>query len=330
MATSTAADSIKNKDMLALKSYITANDETQYDHLPSDMILLDLTHSNLKQQHIEIRFYKSDTLETLRQRIHQKTGSGQAFQHLQVISAGVKIAEIPPTAPETLQLGYFSLEHGMRIHCIDLDPHSGSSHGQYENTDLVEKYRMSDEEYEKRKGTLRDWERQQKAKNANFSLRQHAKDHAAMAEAQRQAKLGLELPAGFEYDENGKVVRLEDDQVNTSDGATTAADAAAIEFGIDTIAHVSDVGVRCEVQPGGRRGVVAFLGEIPDLGGGYWVGVKFDEPVGKTNGTTPKGTRYFEAEPGYGGFVRGKNLAAGEQYTERDIFDELDDSEDEL
>jgi tubulin-folding cofactor B len=90
--------------------------------------------------------------------------------------------------------------------------------------------------------------------------------------------------------------------------------------------------MRCEVRPGTRRGVVAFAGEVPELGsGGYWVGVIFDEPVGKTDGTAKGGKRYFEA-PGssYGGFVRGKNIEVGD-FPEKDIMDELDsDSEEEL
>jgi hypothetical protein len=84
-----------------------------------------------------------------------------------------------------------------------LNPHSGSKGGQYEDTSLVEKYVMSDEEYAKRKGTLRDWERTQKEKDATFTLRKHAKEHAEMVEVRRLAKLGLDLPMGFEYDENG-------------------------------------------------------------------------------------------------------------------------------
>ena len=89
-----------------------------------------------------------------------------------------------------------------------------------------------------------------------------------------------------------------------------------------------EVEMRCEVQPGGRRGQVAFVGEVKELDGGHWVGIIFDEPVGKTDGTTPNGKRYFDA-PGsnYGGFVRGKNMTVGD-YPERNIFDE--DSEDEL
>ena len=47
------------------------------------------------------------------------------------------------------------------------------------------------------------------------------------------------------------------------------------------------VGMRCEVYPGQRRGTVRFVGEIAATG--YWVGVQFDEPVGRNDGTV-KGT----------------------------------------
>ena len=34
------------------------------------------------------------------------------------------------------------------------------------------------------------------------------------------------------------------------------------------------VGLRCQVSPGGRRGVVKYIGEVPEMkAGGYWVGV---------------------------------------------------------
>ena len=85
------------------------------------------------------------------------------------------------------------------------------------------------------------------------------------------------------------------------------------------------------MQPGSRRGEIAFLGQINELGdGGHWVGVILDEPVGKTDGTV-KSTQYFEAPgPNRGGFFRGKNVQAGD-FPELDIMAELDsDSEDEL
>mmetsp|Transcript_15763 Transcript_15763/g.23882 ORF Transcript_15763/g.23882 Transcript_15763/m.23882 type:complete len:325 (-) Transcript_15763:302-1276(-) len=315
---------INNKDLLALKAYITAKDDVQYNNLPANMVLLDLTHSNLKQQHIEIRFFRSDTLDALRSKIYQKTGTPPAYQHLKVIGGGVCLSEIPPEYDENTKLGFFSLEHGMIIHCVDLNPHSGSKGGQYEDTSLVRKYVMSDEDYHKRKGTIRDWERTKKETDPNFSLRKHAKEHREMVEAQRQAKLGLELPQGFEYDENGKPVRIEDDTENIATKKDQILDTSD-----DDLPDHFKVGLRCEVQPGSRRGTILFIGKVQELGGGgHWIGVLFDEPVGKTDGTVPGGKRYFET-PGnsYGGFLRAKNVEVGD-FPERDIFDE--DSDDEL
>lgn len=50
---------------------------------------------------------------------------------------------------------------------------------------------------------------------------------------------------------------------------------------IDTLLQVGD---RCEVDPGGKRGEVKFVGKAESLAAGYWVGVQYDEPVGKNDG----------------------------------------------
>ena len=57
---------------------------------------------------------------------------------------------------------------------------------------------------------------------------------------------------------------------------------------------------------------------------GYWVGVRFDEPVGRGDGTV-RGRRFFECGKGFGGFVRGRNVAVGD-FPERP-FDEEDEDE---
>ena len=84
------------------------------------------------------------------------------------------------------------------------------------------------------------------------------------------------------------------------------------------------VGARCEVQPGGKRGTVAFVGKCPPLPAGYWVGIVYDEPVGKNDGSVG-GHRFFTAQPGYGGLVRPAAVTTGE-------FPELDEfaSDDEI
>lgn len=323
---------MNNHDLIALQQYVTAKDASQYSDLHPDTLILDLTHSNLIQRHIEIRFDKHTTISTLRDKIYQKTGTPPHYQHLQFFHSknSPPTYEIPPETDSSRMLGFYSLCHGMTCHCIDLDPNSGSKGGGYEDVSQVKRYVMSDEDYDKRRGTLRDWSRKQKEKDESFSLAKHARLHRELMEAQRQAKLGLDLPSGFEYDSQGKVVRIEEEEEESSGEAKMKKINVSEEYGSSTVDGIQ-VGLRCEVRPGNRRGTVAFVGEIPELGtGGYWVGVIFDEPVGKTDGSI-NGKKYFET-PGsmYGGFARGKNIQVGD-FPEIDIMDELEDSsEDEL
>ncbi len=357
--------------MLALKGYITAQDDVNpYEdgRLHPNTLLIDLTHSNLLQRHIEIRFDRHDTIATVKQRIHQKTGTPSHFQRLVLKSCGQVIHELPaaddpasspstsgsPSNFDLYKLGYFfgsavvggdgfnSLTTtvflpGLEIHCVDVNPHSESRGGQYEDTSLVEKYVMTEEEYNQRQGTLRDWGRQQKEKDATFTLAKHAKEHREMAEALRQHKLGLPLPPGFVLDSTGKVIRDEPDQ-EVATTTSVASTQSSEQHGETSIAGI-EIGQRCQVEPGSRRGTVSYVGLVPELpGGGYWVGVTFDEPVGKTDGSvagndkSKKTKRYFDALPHFGGFSRGKNVQVGD-FPERDIFDEMDevdDSDDEL
>ena len=318
---------IINHDMAALRSYITAEDHDPFSNLHKSTLMVDLTHSNLAQKHIEIRFDKHTRLDEVRDVIYRKTGTPPCSQVLQMkmshSSGGAILHEILPddTQSNERMLGYYGLEHGVTIHCLDIDPHSASRNGQYEDVSLVEKYRMSEEEYDRRKGTLRDWGRQQKKMDPKFSLAGHARRHQQKVEANRRNRLGVDL-----HNDN------DNDNGNDSD----LHQAIGREEPLNDKESVKDVeiGMRCEVQPGGRRGSVQFVGEISHLGtGGYWIGVQFDEPVavgiGNADGCI-KGRRYFEAVPGYAGFVRGKNLQVGD-FPERDIMDDLDDdSEDEL
>lgn len=62
------------------------------------------------------------------------------------------------------------------------------------------------------------------------------------------------------------------------------------------------VGMRCRLS-GDRRGEVAFVGPVPSLGKGHFVGITLDEPVGDSDGTHG-GTKYFNAQMKYGAFVK--------------------------
>ena len=73
-----------------------------------------------------------------------------------------------------------------------------------------------------------------------------------------------------------------------------AAEAAAMK-----------VGDRCVVSLtiGATKGKVQYVGKIPTIGKGWWIGVQYDEAVGKNDGSV-KGERFFTCPLNYGGFLR--------------------------
>lgn len=91
------------------------------------------------------------------------------------------------------------------------------------------------------------------------------------------------------------------------------------------------VGARCRVEGSAdRRGTVRYVGPVSKIpaGGGVWVGVEYDEPVGKNDGSV-QDVRYFETKANHGGFLRPGKVRVGD-YPVRDLDDELMDSEDEI
>ncbi|KAJ7976641.1 tubulin folding cofactor B [Quillaja saponaria] len=80
------------------------------------------------------------------------------------------------------------------------------------------------------------------------------------------------------------------------------------------------VGSRCEVEPGAKRGIVKFVGQAESLAPGFWIGVQYDEPLGKHDGMV-KGIRYFQCPPLHGAMVRPDKVKVGD-YPERDPFEE--------
>lgn len=69
-------------------------------------------------------------------------------------------------------------------------------------------------------------------------------------------------------------------------------------------AELCTIGSRCQVSVKGcptRRGVVMYNGPLQGKSG-IFIGVKYDEPLGKNDGSV-QGHRYFTCKPNYGGFV---------------------------
>ncbi|KAJ3761763.1 tubulin-folding cofactor B [Lentinula raphanica] len=74
------------------------------------------------------------------------------------------------------------------------------------------------------------------------------------------------------------------------------------------------VNARCEVEslePGlSKRGTIRFVGETK-FASGVWVGVEYDEPFGKNDGSV-KGDRYFTCRPNYGVFIKPEKVKVGD------------------
>ena len=138
-------------------------------------------------------------------------------------------ALVAPMTDDSKMLGYFSPEDGWTIHIDDTDAHSASAGGWLEDVSKVKKYEMSDEKYNARENTYRQWKNEQLAKDPTWCLEK------AMAERRGETWVPKQT--------------IEDDEHQS----------------LEASAIVDQVGNRCEVNPGGKRGVVMFVGKVEGL-----------------------------------------------------------------
>ncbi|XP_057541051.1 tubulin-folding cofactor B [Amaranthus tricolor] len=229
-----------------------------------ESVLCRVTHSNLKSFNADVRFSLQMTVEAMKDKLWKKCGTSINSMSLELYDdTGAKIADLSDNARP---FGFYSPMDGYRLHVVDLDPSSVTSGGWLEDTSLVEKYKISDEAYQKRDGTFRKF----------------------------KEKLAVQNP---------------------SDASTKLPES----YMEDLCANIK-LGDRCQVQPGDKRGVVKYVGQAQNLGPGFWIGVQYDEPLGKHDGMV-KGTRYFDCPPLHGAMVRPDKVQVGD-FPERDPFEE--------
>ncbi|XP_071711778.1 tubulin-folding cofactor B-like isoform X2 [Rutidosis leptorrhynchoides] len=233
--------------------------------LPADdSVLIRVTHSNLKTFFSEVRFSLESNVEAVKDKLWKKCGTAVTSMCLELYDdTGAKLSDLNDN---TRPFGFYSPLDGYRLHIIDLDPTSVTSGGWLEDTSLVEKYKISDEAYDKLDGTYRKF----------------------------KEKLGP--------------------RTNSAQASKTDDDY------MKDISMNIKVGDRCEVEPGEKRGVVKYVGKAEGLGAGFWVGIQYDEPLGKHDGLV-KGTRFFECPPLHGAMVRPDKVKVGD-YPERDPFED--------
>lgn len=259
-------------DIAALKNYVQGPDGGMQNR-DSSMLLLQVSHSNLSARFMEIRLDQHMSIEAVKIKLITHCGTSAASMQLQLKDQrGAVVAHMQ----DGHKLGYYSPCDGYIIHVIDTDPNSMSANGWLEDLSKVQKYEMSDADYQKRDNTYRKFKEQKQEGDPEWTVEKEM--------AQKR---------GVPYTAPQAAAKTDD------------ADCQQQE------AEQMNIGDRCEVRPGGKRGSVRFVGRCPGLPLGFWIGVEYDEPVGKNDGTV-KGIRYFQARQNFGGMARPVNVTVGD------------------
>ncbi|KNE67866.1 hypothetical protein AMAG_12584 [Allomyces macrogynus ATCC 38327] len=124
-----------------------------------------------------------------------------------------------------------------------------------------------------------------------------------------------------DFKRRNKLGRFDDARSSATDDDDAAYEAAAAKISVGDRCQV-DVSTTADPNAGTKRGVVKFVGKV-DFKPGHWVGVEYDEPVGKHDGAV-QGKAYFAARNKHGAFVRPTRVEVGD-FPELDPFDELEE-----
>ena len=170
-----------------LRSYVA--DESSSLNQSEHTVRLFVTHSNLNETtFLEIRFDSRWTVRTVKEKLATHCGTNASAMRLQLFhesaprttsrseercASGKKSQQnvlMTEVSNDDAKLGYYSPLDGMRLHVIDTDPMSVSANGWLEDLSKVEKYVMSDEAYEKREGTYRQWARKKREEDPTWTL----------------------------------------------------------------------------------------------------------------------------------------------------------------
>ena len=71
-------------------------------------------------------------------------------------------------ADDNLSLEHYGALNGYTIHCIDGNPNARK--GEFDDVSQVEKYVMSDADYDKKEDTYRNFKKRQLAKDPNWKV----------------------------------------------------------------------------------------------------------------------------------------------------------------
>lgn len=125
----------------------------------NDRVVILLTHSNLPQQFPETRLKKSMTIEQVKNKLMYKVGTPIEHQCLILKRDGKIMVEMEDN--EKLLEDYM-MDGVNELHVMDTDPSSISIDGGITNVEQVDKYKISEDNYDNREVTLRQQIKEEK------------------------------------------------------------------------------------------------------------------------------------------------------------------------
>ncbi|KAI8816689.1 CAP Gly-rich domain-containing protein [Fimicolochytrium jonesii] len=217
----------------------------------------------------ERRFDKSITIERLKERLEPITGVPAATMKISLYTSTDQL--VGSMDDDEKMLGYYPVEDFMRLQVTDLNPRRRRN--EFSDVSQVEKFEITDAEYDKRTDSVR---------------------------------------AFLKRNKRGKFAEQPDSPTEPERPETPPA---------------MKPGDRCEVAPEAntevvgqsmrKRGTVRFVGNV-EFKPGFWVGVEYDEPLGKHDGSV-QGVKYFSCPNKHGVLVRPERVTVGD-FPEEDLF----------
>ena len=173
------------------------------------MVWLEITHSVLSLR-TEKNFDIDTRIETLKTRLYSIVGTSPSHMQLQLFSVDGQLVHGDMPDDSTLGQCGCTMDH-MRVHVIDNDPTSSLS--QLNNVESVQKYVISEEDYDKRDDTFRKWkernlgsaELEQQQQGEQQQLQKQTEEQQLHAELIKNIKAGDRCQLNNELSARGTV-----------------------------------------------------------------------------------------------------------------------------